>query len=590
MPTNVGLGGGEHASYQKRGTATLFFDQLNELDDNEHDDFMMVNPGDVNGGVSLFRDEMTSRVPLAKATLFDDGMKSDGNFLKHNDMDAIEYENMPETQNFGDRDIEGYSYITKQEQALEGSEMPVKRRTVIRMPEEIEEPVELVITKPLPMTHISDANSLVYKRLSKLKFINTGTKLSIPRVSFGINGKFTIMNTLKSSSKIQIGQLKLPKTEKPVINFENPEKLVTDDSGLIKPVITDSVENAGSDMFHHLVHALFGKLTVREEYFLEDSKQDVKLDHIRKRRLNQFFRKYLKIRQSSQPVECNEVLESLKLGRFQQASNQALKQRQPLLATVIQKVFLSGLSNMEINQYKSDYLQNLIFNWRTSKTDRHVDHDTLQCYSLVAGFPQFETSDRTVIDNCKGLDWLSLLALQFWFFSEPDDEISQVLVKFKELREKLNLDFATPVQAWDANNNDTKLENFARKAPCYHLLEFFCDPNVVSIANVVDPLNFSDNQLRVEESWHAWRALAQTEELNSLLTRENENYINAASTRLHTAYRMVLLSVSRKCRNWSKAQNALKTHSNALKHTKNTLDMTFFPPKNHIFSQNFHIL
>jgi len=234
-------------------------------------------------------------------------------------------------------------------------------------------------------------------------------------------------------------------------------------------------------------------------------------------------------------------LESLKLGRFQQASNQALKQKQPLLATVIQKVFLSGLSNQEINQYKSEYLQSLILNWRSSKTDRHVDIDTLQCYTLVAGFPQFETSDRTVIDNCKSLDWLSLLALQFWFFSEADDEIIQVLEKFKELREKLNLDFATPVQPWDQNNNDTKLENFARKNPCYHLLEFFCDPNVVSIANVVDPLNFSDNQLKVEESWHAWRALAQTEELNSLLTKENENYINAASTRLHTAYSEVLL-------------------------------------------------
>ena len=59
------------------------------------------------------------------------------------------------------------------------------------------------------------------------------------------------------------------------------------------------------------------------------------------------------------------------------------------------------------------------------KTDRHVDFNTLQCYTLIAGFPQFETSDKTLIDNCKDLDWLSLLSLQFWFFSEADDSIEQ---------------------------------------------------------------------------------------------------------------------------------------------------------------------
>ena len=102
----------------------------------ENDGFLFVNHAQIkNGGASLFHDEITNRVPLAKATLFEAPAQ-----LKHeSEMDAIEYENSV--------DFDGYSVISKQEELTAKTQSQI--RGVIRMPKVVETPPQLIISKPV---------------------------------------------------------------------------------------------------------------------------------------------------------------------------------------------------------------------------------------------------------------------------------------------------------------------------------------------------------------------------------------------------------------------------------------------------------
>ena len=152
------------------------------------------------------------------------------------------------------------------------------------MPEICETPPELIITKPMQMKPISKVSKL-FSRLSKLKTVDAYSRRSIPRVSFAIDGSFTVFNFQKSSEKVQLYRCQLPKTTSapdflPQVNRID-ESLVP----RVRPEITDHVKDKSINKLHHLIHCLFGKLQVREEFFLDNARQDVKLEFIRKRRL-----------------------------------------------------------------------------------------------------------------------------------------------------------------------------------------------------------------------------------------------------------------------------------------------------------------
>lgn len=152
--------------------------------------------------------------------------------------------------------------------------------------------------------------------------------------------------------------------------------------------------------------------------------------------------------------------------------------------------------------------------WRTSGKDKFIDISIYQCYCLLAGFPQFETSTNVIIDNTKGLNWFQLLSHGFWFYSDSDDSIATILQQHVTLVGDLGLpSLSSPVRPWDNS----------KKHPCYNLLEFYCDSNLISFNMILDCLNFSNNKNDYENSWLAWQALSQTESFNNYLTFDQYN-------------------------------------------------------------------
>ena len=70
------------------------------------------------------------------------------------------------------------------------------------------------------------------------------------------------------------------------------------------------------------------------------------------------------------------------------------------------------------------------------------------------------------------------------------------------------------------------------------LIEFFCDPDLLTLNKVIDRLNFSNNFDNVESIWHAWRQLAGTEDLNSYMIDEHirDKLMVFMASKLHANY------------------------------------------------------
>ena len=507
---NAGLGFQAPSAHKN-----IFEDRLDEFNsESDQEEFIFTKPDkplNVSNNTSLFKD--TSKVPGMKIALFE----SDSENMDSED-DALAYENSELN----------YPKVTRESLSIESrmTKMPdsiLTERPVVEIPKEKEETPKLTIPRPVLIQPFKNLN--LVNRLKKLK--NVPVKFSPTRVSFSANGNYTVCNPGIAAGTVTIFKvnLKKPKFAHQIYKDtkRNPEEKVDTQVFQTIPEVLDTVKERDTKKFHHLIHALFGKLTEREHFFLEGAKQGVTLDLIRKRRLNQYMRKFL----AAKSTETSDIVKFMLTGKFQSACNACQKQNQPMLASCIAKIFLNGLCSIEINNFKSQIAEQVL-NWRETKADQSIDKDTLKCYTLLAGFRQFELSNEKIIDNVSDANWLELFARHAWFFCEAETDIKGILEAFKNTREEITLPRSSPDRDWDES----------RSSPCYLLIEFFCDPDLLTLNKVIDPLNFSDNFDNVESSWHAWRQLAGTEDLNSFMVDEHirDKLMVFMASKLHSNY------------------------------------------------------
>ncbi|CAG0880668.1 unnamed protein product [Cyprideis torosa] len=184
--------------------------------------------------------------------------------------------------------------------------------------------------------------------------------------------------------------------------------------------------------------------------------------------------------------DATDSLTLLTQNQILRASRAALKAGNPHLAALI---------SCSPND-RREWLQEALSSWQSSRSDALIPSDVLQLYTLMAGLPQWSSSDGRTISACEGLPWLRAYAVYLWFIgTETDGPEASV----QEYHGAFSRNIARgPFRRQEETSGPLDIR--------YHLLKLYAD-RLHSLETLADPSSHRDDQMDYSLSWTLIRAL-----------------------------------------------------------------------------------
>ncbi|XP_001358641.3 nuclear pore complex protein Nup98-Nup96 [Drosophila pseudoobscura] len=150
-------------------------------------------------------------------------------------------------------------------------------------------------------------------------------------------------------------------------------------------------------------------------------------------------------------------------------------------------------------------LEEQLFAWQQSKSDKYIHLNRLKMYMMAAGVNMMQSS-QGVINLMEDNNWLTVVGMELWYFREPTSSITDALIEYDKAFQSEEC-FAEPPSP-TYKGVPTAEE---RKKPVYdlryHLLQLYSkrmhplEETLNPITHTVDPMDFRLSWLLLQTLW-----------------------------------------------------------------------------------------
>lgn len=137
-------------------------------------------------------------------------------------------------------------------------------------------------------------------------------------------------------------------------------------------------------------------------------------------------------------------------------------------------------------------MEEQLYAWQQSKSDKYIDLERLKMYMLSAGVPMMQSS-QGAINLLEDNNWLTVLALQLWYFTAPTSSITDALLAYDKAFQAEECFAEPPLPSYNGATNDSDKPVYDLR---YHLLQLYSkrthslEQTLNPITHTADPMDF----------------------------------------------------------------------------------------------------
>lgn len=141
-------------------------------------------------------------------------------------------------------------------------------------------------------------------------------------------------------------------------------------------------------------------------------------------------------------------------------------------------------------------MEEQLFAWQQSKSDKYIDLERLKMYMLAAGAPMMQSS-HGAINLLENKNWLTALALQLWYFTAPTSSITDALNAYNDAFQAEECYAEPPKPSYRDAPTDTKKPVYDLR---YHLLQLH-SKRMHSLEETLNPITHTADAMDFRLSW-----------------------------------------------------------------------------------------
>lgn len=119
----------------------------------------------------------------------------------------------------------------------------------------------------------------------------------------------------------------------------------------------------------------------------------------------------------------SHMLELLSCHRITEACELAFMYDDANLALILSQLSSGAVFRM--------LMEEQLFAWQQSKSDKYISMERLKMFMLAAGVPLMQSS-QGAINLLEDSNWLTVLAMQLWYFTAPTSSITDALLEYNK--------------------------------------------------------------------------------------------------------------------------------------------------------------
>ncbi|XP_017084133.2 nuclear pore complex protein Nup98-Nup96 [Drosophila eugracilis] len=184
----------------------------------------------------------------------------------------------------------------------------------------------------------------------------------------------------------------------------------------------------------------------------------------------------------------NHMLELLSCHRVNEACELALSYDDANLALVLAQLSSGAVFRL--------LMEEQLYAWQQSKSDKYIDLERLKMYMLAAGVPMMRSS-HGAINLLEDHNWLTVLALQLWYFTAPTSTITDALNAYNSAFQAEELYAEPPSPSYKDAPTDTKKPIYDLR---YHVLQLY-SKRMHSLEETLNPITHTADPMDFRLSW-----------------------------------------------------------------------------------------
>ncbi|KAH8268625.1 hypothetical protein KR026_010539 [Drosophila bipectinata] len=141
-------------------------------------------------------------------------------------------------------------------------------------------------------------------------------------------------------------------------------------------------------------------------------------------------------------------------------------------------------------------MEEQLYAWQQSKSDKYIDMERLKMYMLSAGVPMMQSS-QGAINLLEDNNWLTVLALQLWYFTAPTSSITDALLAYDKAFQAEECYAEPPLPSYDGAPNDSDKPVYDLR---YHLLQLYSKRSH-SLEKTLNPITHTSDPMDFRLSW-----------------------------------------------------------------------------------------
>ncbi|KAH8388442.1 hypothetical protein KR093_006383 [Drosophila rubida] len=186
----------------------------------------------------------------------------------------------------------------------------------------------------------------------------------------------------------------------------------------------------------------------------------------------------------------SHMLDLLSCHRVTEACELAFKYDDANLALILSQLSSGAVVRM--------LLEEQLFAWQQSKSDKYITLERLKMFMLAAGVPLMQSS-QGAINLLEDSSWLTVLALQLWYFTAPTSSITDALLEYDKAFQAEECYADPPKPSYKETTATT-----TSKTPIYdlryHLLQLYSQ-RVHSLEQTLNPITHTTDPMDFRLSW-----------------------------------------------------------------------------------------
>lgn len=141
-------------------------------------------------------------------------------------------------------------------------------------------------------------------------------------------------------------------------------------------------------------------------------------------------------------------------------------------------------------------MEEQLYAWQQSKSDKYIDLERLKMYMLSAGVPMMQSS-QGAINLLEDNNWLTVLALQLWYFTAPTSSITDALLAYDKAFQAEECFAEPPLPSYNGATNDSDKPVYDLR---YHLLQLY-SKRTHSLEQTLNPITHTADPMDFRLSW-----------------------------------------------------------------------------------------